>query len=154
MEKEYLFKYKNSTLFKIPVILFSLFYFILCIIIFKYINDNADKLLYMLLFLLINILWMIQIKKRLDVTDGKFILKDNELSYITLNKIYNITYEEIESIIKEKYIEDTNIISYYSYQYIIYIKNSGSFTFKYYDNSLDIAINALANKINQNINEK
>ena len=154
MEKEYLFKYKNSTLFKIPVILFSLFYFILCIIIFKYINDNADKLLYMLLFLLINILWMIQIKKRLDVTDGKFILKNNELSYITLNKIYNITYEEIESIIKEKYIEDTNIISYYSYQYIIYIKNSGSFTFKYYDNSLDIAINALANKINQNINEK
>lgn len=154
MEKEYLFKYKNSTLFKIPIILFSLFYFILCIIIFKYINDNADKLLYMLLFLLINILWMIQIKKRLDVTDGKFILKNNELSYITLNKIYNITYEEIESIIKEKYIEDTNIISYYSYQYIIYIKNSGSFTFKYYDNSLDIAINALANKINQNINEK
>ena len=148
MQNKYSFKYKNSSLFKIPLILFSILYILGSILIFTYVPENITKLTYMLLFFLIIILWLIQIKKKLDITNGEFEFNENELNYITLNKMFCIKYDEILSIKKENYLENTNIISYNSYQYIISIKNSGFFIFKFYDQSLDIAIQALADKLN------
>ena len=153
MNTKYTFKYKNNTLFKYPLILFIIVYIIGSILINRYILINSNKLIFMLLYLLILILWMLQIKKRLDITYGEFVFNQDELSYTTLNKTYYINYNEILSIEKRNYIENTNIISYQSYEYIIKIKNASQFTFKYHDNSLDIAIKALADKLNMEINE-
>lgn len=153
MNTKYTFKYKNNALFKYPLILFIIVYIIGSILINRYILINSNKLIFMLLYLLILILWMLQIKKRLDITYGEFVFNQDELSYTTLNKTYYINYNEILSIEKRNYIENTNIISYQSYEYIIKIKNAGQFTFKYHDNSLDIAIKALADKLNMEINE-
>ena len=134
-------------------ILFIIIYVIGSILINKYIMLNASKLLFMLIYLLLLVLWMLQIKKRLDITYGEFIFNEEELSYTTLNKTYYINYKEIDSIKKIIYIENTNIISYKSYEYIIKIKDAGQFIFRYYDNSLDTAINALANKLDIDIIE-
>ena len=153
MNTKYTFKYKNNALFKYPLILFIIVYIIGSILINRYILINSNKLIFMLLYLLILILWMLQIKKRLDITYGEFVFNQDELSYTTLNKTYYINYNEILSIEKRNYIENTNIISYQSYEYIIKIKNAGQFTFKYHDNSLDIANKALADKLNMEINE-
>lgn len=153
MNTKYTFKYKNNTLSKYFLILFIIIYVIGSILINKYIMLNASKLLFMLIYLLLLVLWMLQIKKRLDITYGEFIFNEEELSYTTLNKTYYINYKEIDSIKKIIYIENTNIISYKSYEYIIKIKDAGQFIFRYYDNSLDTAINALANKLNIDIIE-
>lgn len=153
MNTKYTFKYKNNTLSKYFLILFIIIYIIGSILINKYIMLNASKLLFMLIYLLLLVLWMLQIKKRLDITYGEFIFNEEELSYTTLNKTYYINYKEIDSIKKIIYIENTNIISYKSYEYIIKIKDAGQFIFRYYDNSLDTAINALANKLDIDIIE-
>lgn len=153
MNTKYTFKYKNNTLSKYFLILFIIIYVIGSILINKYIMLNASKLLFMLIYLLLLVLWMLQIKKRLDITYGEFIFNEEELSYTTLNKTYYINYKEIDSIKKIIYIENTNIISYKSYEYIIKIKDDGQFIFRYYDNSLDTAINALANKLDIDIIE-
>lgn len=153
MNTKYTFKYKNNTLSKYFLILFIIIYIIGSISINKYIMLNASKLLFMLIYLLLLVLWMLQIKKRLDITYGEFIFNKEELSYTTLNKTYYINYKEIDSIKKIIYIENTNIISYKSYEYIIKIKDAGQFIFRYYDNSLDTAINALANKLDIDIIE-
>lgn len=153
MNTKYTFKYKNNTLSKYFLILFIIIYVIGSILINKYIMLNASKLLFMLIYLLLLVLWMLQIKKRLDITYGEFIFNEEELSYTTLNKTYYINYKEIDSIKKIIYIENTNIISYKSYEYIIKIKEAGQFIFRYYDNSLDTAINALANKLDIDIIE-
>lgn len=153
MNTKYTFKYKNNTLFKYFLILFIIIYIIGSILINKYIMLNASKLFFMLIYLLLLVLWMLQIKKRLDITYGEFIFNEEELSYTTLNKTYYINYKEIDSIKKIIYIENTNIISYKSYEYIIKIKDAGQFIFRYYDNSLDTAINALANKLDIDIIE-
>ncbi len=153
MNTKYTFKYKNNTLSKYFLILFIIIYVIGSILINKYIMLNASKLLFMLIYLLLLVLWMLQIKKRLDITYGEFIFNEEELSYTTLNKTYYINYKEIDSIKKIIYIENTNIISYKSYEYIIKIKDAGQFIFRYYDNSLDTAINALANKLDIDIIE-
>ena len=153
MNTNYTFKYKNNTLSKYFLILFIIIYVIGSILINKYIMLNASKLLFMLIYLLLLVLWMLQIKKRLDITYGEFIFNEEELSYTTLNKTYYINYKEIDSIKKIIYIENTNIISYKSYEYIIKIKDAGQFIFRYYDNSLDTAINALANKLDIDIIE-
>lgn len=153
MNTKYTFKYKNNTLSKYFLILFIIIYVIGSILINKYIMLNASKLLFMLIYLLLLVLWMLQIKKRLDITYGEFIFNEEELSYTTLNKTYYINYKEIDSIKKIIYIEHTNIISYKSYEYIIKIKDAGQFIFRYYDNSLDTAINALANKLDIDIIE-
>ena len=153
MNTKYTFKYKNNTLSKYFLILFIIIYVIGSILINKYIMLNASKLLFMLIYLLLLVLWMSQIKKRLDITYGEFIFNEEELSYTTLNKTYYINYKEIDSIKKIKNIENTNIISYKSYEYIIKIKDAGQFIFRYYDNSLDTAINALANKLDIDIIE-
>lgn len=153
MNTKYTFKYKNNTLSKYFLILFIIIYVIGSILINKYIMLNASKLFFMLIYLLLLVLWMLQIKKRLDITYGEFIFNEEELSYTTLNKTYYINYKEIDSIKKIIYIENTNIISYKSYEYIIKIKDAGQFIFRYYDNSLDTAINALANKLDIDIIE-
>ena len=153
MNTKYTVKYKNNTLSKYFLILFIIIYVIGSILINKYIMLNASKLLFMLIYLLLLVLWMLQIKKRLDITYGEFIFNEEELSYTTLNKTYYINYKEIDSIKKIIYIENTNIISYKSYEYIIKIKDAGQFIFRYYDNSLDTAINALANKLDIDIIE-
>lgn len=153
MNTKYTFKYKNNTLSKYFLILFIIIYIIGSILINKYIMLNASKLLFMLIYLLLLVLWMLQIKKRLDITYGEFIFNEEELSYTTLNKTYYINYKEIDSIKKIIYIENTNIISYKSYEYIIKIKDAGQFIFRYYDNSLDTAISALANKLDIDIIE-
>lgn len=153
MNTKYTFKYKNNTLSKYFLILFIIIYVIGSILINKYIMLNASKLLFMLIYLLLLVLWMLQIKKRLDITYGEFIFNEEELSYTTLNKTYYINYKEIDSIKKIIYIENANIISYKSYEYIIKIKDAGQFIFRYYDNSLDTAINALANKLDIDIIE-
>ena len=153
MNTKYTFKYKNNTLSKYFLILFIIIYVIGSILINKYIMLNASKLLFMLIYLLLLVLWILQIKKRLDITYGEFIFNEEELSYTTLNKTYYINYKEIDSIKKIIYIENTNIISYKSYEYIIKIKDAGQFIFRYYDNSLDTAINALANKLDIDIIE-
>lgn len=153
MNTKYTFKYKNNTLSKYFLILFIIIYVIGSILINKYIMLNASKLLFMLIYLLLLVLWMLQIKKRLDITYGEFIFNEEELSYTTLNKTYYINYKEIDSIKKIIYIENTNIISYKSYEYIIKIKDAGQFIFRYYDNSLDTAISALANKLDIDIIE-
>lgn len=153
MNTKYTFKYKNNTLSKYFLILFIIIYIIGSILINKYIMLNASKLLFMLIYLLLLVLWMLQIKKRLDITYGEFIFNEEELSYTTLNKTYYINYKEIDSIKKIIYIENANIISYKSYEYIIKIKDAGQFIFRYYDNSLDTAINALANKLDIDIIE-
>ena len=153
MNTKYTFKYKNNTLSKYFLILFIIIYIIGSILINKYIMLNASKLLFILIYLLLLVLWMLQIKKRLDITYGEFIFNEEELSYTTLNKTYYINYKEIDSIKKIIYIENTNIISYKSYEYIIKIKDAGQFIFRYYDNSLDTAINALANKLDIDIIE-
>lgn len=153
MNTKYTFKYKNNTLSKYFLILFIIIYIIGSILINKYIMLNASKLFFMLIYLLLLVLWMLQIKKRLDITYGEFIFNEEELSYTTLNKTYYINYKEIDSIKKIIYIENTNIISYKSYEYIIKIKDAGQFIFRYYDNSLDTAINALANKLDIDIIE-
>ena len=69
------------------------------------------------------------------------------------NKIECVATDSYRLAKKIIYIENTNIISYKSYEYIIKIKDAGQFIFRYYDNSLDTAINALANKLDIDIIE-
>ena len=85
MNTKYTFKYKNKALFKYPLILFIIVYIIGSILINRYILINSNKLIFMLLYLLILILWMLQIKKSLDITYGEFVFNQDVLCYTTLN---------------------------------------------------------------------
>ena len=153
IEKQIKFKYRNSKIYNI----LALICFIICLIaigiIIKTVNTNLYRIIYILLiFIFANILLSI-ISNNISITNGIFTFHKDKLTYETLNKEYTINYDEIEYIIKEQYMENGSLIKKENFQYIIKIKDAGTFTFKYYNDTLLTAIEELINTANLTIEE-
>ena len=88
-----------------------------------------------------------------DTFNKTITYNNTSFDYDTMKKEYSISYDEIEYITKETYMDTTSLIRYENYIYKVKIKNAGSFIFKYYDDSLDKAIKKLSIKSNIPIND-
>ena len=132
------FKYKCNYLFNICLYLILTLFVLTTILIFQKVSSNLTRSILLLLTIILLSIWSLLLKRKLEVT---------------LGKTYYIDFSEIEYILKEEYLDTSYLISRPSYQYIIKIKNGGTFTFKYYDYTLDTAINLLCTKTNYQIKE-
>lgn len=153
MKKNIEFKYKNDYLFSICLGIIVCLFILLIIIIFQSNISLIKQFILLLLTLIILSLWGIILKRKLEVTHGTFCFNKNDVVYTTLGKAYYIDYKEIEYIMKKNYIDNSYLVSRESLKYIIKIKDSGTFTFKYYDNTLPKAIETLCKKANLTIIE-
>ena len=153
MKKNIEFKYKNDYLFSICLGIMVCLFILLGIIIFQSNITLLRKFTLLLLSLIILSLWGIILKRKLEVTYGSFVFDKNEVVYTTLGKAYYIDYKEIDYIMKKNYMDNSYLVSREALEYIIKIKDSGTFTFKYYDQSVIDAIKLLSKKANINIIE-
>lgn len=140
------FKYKSDYFFNIISALLFLILILVLIIIFKYFDNAAQRLLYTLLAFIVTNILLTVIGKYVSITTGRFSLDKHSFIYETLRNEYTISYQEIEYITKEKYIDNSSLIRKENYQYIVKIKNAGYFLFKYYDDSLLDALEELSYK--------
>lgn len=151
-DKSISFKYKSTYLFNMVALLFFILYIIIIFVIIKFYSSFFLRILLLILAIIFILLWMYFVGKKLCVLNGKFNFNKNDFEYITMRKTYIINYNEIESITKENYIDNSKIISIENMLFRLKIKNSGSFVFCYYDSSLIDAIKKLTeiskNKIN------
>ena len=147
LNKNISFRFKNNRIYNsVAFILFIILIINIYIIILN-VNNNLYRILYILLsFIIINIILLLT--NKFTISRGIFNFDDNQLTYETVTKSYTINYDEVEYIIKNNYIDDTSIIKKENYEYIIKIRNEGTFTFKYTDNSLVDAIKELALRSN------
>ena len=147
------FKYKCNYLFNICFYLILTLFVLTTILIFQKVSSNLTRSILLLLTIILLSIWSLFLKRKLEITKGTFEFTKDTLNYTTLGKTYYIEYNEIEYILKEEYLDTSYLISRPSYQYIIKIKNGGTLTFKYYDYTLDTAINSLCTKTNYQIKE-
>lgn len=147
------FKYKCNYLFNICLYLILTLFVLTTILIFQKTSSNLTRSILLLLTIILLSIWSLFLKRKLEITKGTFEFTKDTLNYTTLGKTYYIDFSEIEYILKEQYLDTSYLISRPSYQYIIKIKNGGAFTFKYYDYTLDTAINSLCTKTNYQIKE-
>ena len=151
--KSYSFKYKNDYFYNIMSCLLFIILILIFILLFKYVNSTIYKILFILLsFIIANIL-LVFLAKIVQVTNGRFTFDKHSFIYDSLNKEYTINYSEIEYITKEIYMDTDSFIKHENYMYTIKIKNAGYFTFKYCDDSLDDAILLLSEKANIKITD-
>lgn len=144
MKKTVLFKYKSSYFFNMVALMFFILFIISTIIIIKYVKANNMRIIWILIIAILIFIWMNLVAKKLCVLNGKFSFSKDILTYDTLSKTYEIEYQEIEYIIKEKLMDYTSFFNIENYQYRLKIKNAGSFRFVYFNESLDEAMKALS----------
>lgn len=141
------FKYRSSKLFNIVAFLFFCLFILVVFIILKYVKSIGFRIIYILISGLILYIWMYFVNRKLCVLNGTFIIKNNILIYETLNKSYEIDFDEIDYLSIEKCLDKTSLFNIENYLYRIKIKDAGSFIFFYCNESLDKAFNILANKL-------
>src|SRR5574344_152454 len=144
MKKNILFKYKSAYFFNMLALMFFILFIICTIIIIKYVKANNMRIIWILGMALLIFIWMNLVAKKLCVLNGKFSFSKDTLTYDTLSKTYEIEYQEIEYIIKEKLMDNTSFFNIENYQYRLKIKYAGSFKFAYFNESLDEAMNTLS----------
>lgn len=147
------FKYKNDYLFNIISFVFFIISIVALIAILVSDIVIINKILFILLtFVIINVL-LILVNNIGCITNGRFTLDKHSFIYESLRNEYTINYQEIEYINKEIYTDNNSFIKKVNYCYKIKIKNAGCFTFKYYNSSLDDAIEELALRANKDIEQ-
>ena len=145
MKNKYIdFKYYGTYLFNIVCFLFFILFLLTIYLIISTTKIIETRIILILLATLIILIWMLFIGKKLCTLKGEFVFNKDEFTYYTLRKSYTIKYNEIEYISKESYMDYSNIFNVQKNMYRLKIKNAGSFTFAYTDDSLLVALNELS----------
>ena len=147
------FKYKHDKYYNIVGFVCFVLFIISIFIILKRFDTALTRLLFILLSFIFFIIVMYFVSKKLTIFNATITYNNTSFDYDTMKKEYSISYDEIEYITKETYMDTTSLIRYENYIYKVKIKNAGSFIFKYYDDSLDKAIKKLSIKSNIPIND-
>ena len=138
------FKYHGTYIFNIVSFMFFILFLLIIYIILSSVNTFETRIIFILLATILILIWMLFIGKKLCALNGRFVFDKDEFTYYTLRKTYTIKYAEIEYISKENYTDYSNMFNVQKVLYRLKIKNNGSFTFAYIDNSLLDALSALS----------
>lgn len=138
------FKYHGTYIFNIVSFMFFILFLLIIYIILSSVNTFETRIIFILLSTIFILIWMLFIGKKLCTLNGRFVFDKDEFTYYTLRKTYTIKYTEIEYISKENYTDYSNIFNVQKVLYRLKIKNNGSFTFAYIDNSLLDALSTLS----------
>jgi len=149
MKEKYNFKYQSRKHYNFTTPLF-IFLFILSIIVMnKYIVFSFLLIPAVIAITILISLWMYYVRDKLNVVKGIFEFSNEEFYYTTCGKTVAISYNEVESITINPYIDTFLIFKKEENSYVIKIKDAGTFTFPIYDNSLKVAIEELNKKIEE-----
>lgn len=139
MKKSIFFNYLSDRYYRIVFGVCMALFFGLSFVYLYFVTDLFTGLFYILMTLVVLSIFLLFIRQKIEVTAGLFEFDQSEFRYTTFKSTYSILYDEIKSIEKRSYYQESLFNKIESYYYLITLKE-GTFTFKAYDEELDYAI--------------